>query len=401
MINGVSKYDPGSGQVGSDKVGPLETFALRQAKSALGVETEESNDANDIAKFLGNLRAADGDKTAHYDVAYGNRVDFRVSHTMDLAPVYDQAEDGERLIDFRSNQIKRAEHFQNIPASKHLYFVAYNPFRDHWKKEKPQPGLALDIVKHAVLKQSAYGVKVYPPSGYRPAGNEIPDKPWSPFAWDARRQWKARYEATDNDTLNGQLDELLAWCEGQKIPVFAHCGTGEFEARKNYGIWMADPRYWAMALEKHPNLRLCLGHAGGEAYWFKVGDKKLQRWGKTVAELCRHYPNVYCEFGAMADILTPELRKNFVESLKAEMATNGNFPFEDKILYGSDFFMPSSLGGEDYLNSYLTAFTDEDLDDHAAGFFFQNAVNYLDVKRRLDDAHLPASVRKQLENLVP
>ena len=37
----------------------------------------------------------------------------------------------------------------------------------------------------------------------------------------------------------------------EDIPVFTHCGHGEFEARKGYGEYHSHPRWWQQYLEKH------------------------------------------------------------------------------------------------------------------------------------------------------
>ena len=83
------------------------------------------------------------------------------------------------------------------------------------------------------------------------------------------------------------------------IPVFAHSGHDEFEARKGYGVHHSDPKFWGRFLEAHScpgkpcPLRLCLGHAGGDDYWF--GNGEHEDWGLRAYELCTRYPDVYCE----------------------------------------------------------------------------------------------------------
>lgn len=381
-----------------------------QLRKALGLISRALN--RSAVDFLVALRTRDGDQETRFHRAFEGQVDLVVSHTMDLAPIYDQEEDGEVLIEFPTEQLDRMNAFQSEPDSKMLYFVAYNPFRG---------GGSLDIVKEAIESRGAYGVKVYPPAGYRPSGNSIPNKPFAPLTGAPERQWKRRYiepasapgkqTRLTGEELDARLCALFGYCAENDIPVFTHCHTGEFEARAGYGVCMANPRWWRPILEKFPRLRVCFGHAGGEDFWFGSnrltaadgGDPQVERyssWGRMVFELCVTYENVYCEFGALDEPLTPRGRDRFT-ALLSELIQHppigATYDFASKVCYGSDWFMPSAATDRrDALASWRTIFASAPLLPFHRAFFAGNAWGYLNASMRRGDARLPDSVRSSL-----
>ena len=318
-----------------------------------------------------------------------------VSHMMDLGPVYNQCPDGRSLLDFESQQVRRMEHFQAQPDSGLIYFVAYNPYRDFLTNCPPTD--SLDLVRRAILEHGARGVKIYPPSGYRPAGNDIRPRPVGLFEKQPKRQWDARYARLGNNpnhTLDQQLERLLEWCIAQDVPVFVHCGHQEFEARRGYGAHHADSLFWQQFLESHSTpgqpctLRLCLGHAGGDEFWHDSRQNAYSEWGRRVYELCTRYPNVYCEITtdvAMTReegraILVERLARLFDESARASQApelTGVRHPFSQKLMYGTDWYLPDQGRPAAVLLGTQKAFLHERLRAHYADYFSANARRYL------------------------
>jgi hypothetical protein len=324
---------------------------------------------------------------------------------MDLGPVYDQPPSDGVLYDFASEQLSRMEHFHKQPGAGMLYFVAYNPYRDHWRGG--QEGDALRLVQSAIAR-GAWGVKVYPPSGYRAACNQVKTQPNPLGTHYPKLQWQARYgglKKPADQALNQKLEALLEWCRRHDVPVFAHCGTGEFEARKGYGLYHSDPKFWSHYLATHPEpdgspcrLRLWLG--GGEH----------ADWGKLVYDLCVTYPNVYCEITTHGDLTNKNRQAFFVEriaqcfekSAQAEEKSPKRYPFSGKLMYGTDWFLPDTAERKQVLNAVQTAFLHERLRPHYADYFYGNALRYLKVADRLADerSKVPADLRSRLQNLL-
>ena len=329
---------------------------------------------------------------AHKGVAMQGQPHF-VSHMMDLPPVYNQPEDGTCLLHFPTQQIQRMKHFKKAAGGRMEYFVAYNPYREHWRGGRE--GDSLRIVKDAIKNHGATGVKIYPPSGYRAAGNQIKLRQHVLNKYPGQ-QWDARYGPWKdaNTELNRRLNELLEWCCTNDVPVFTHCGTGEFEARKGYSIWHADPKYWNQWMEAYTKrtgrlcpLRLCLGHAGGDTYWF--GGRKFVEWGDIVHQMCTTYPNVYCEVSAHADMINEDARAYYVSRLNNLFKASANLrtsrgetlAFSKKLLFGTDWYLPHQAPHQDIVKAAQTIFLHPSLKPHYRDYFHNNARRYLGSAR--------------------
>ncbi len=394
---------------------PQERFAVRLAGHMMGMdEALETPDSKKdplrfLVRFLWLLTQSDAEMTKYFHYEFRNtpgRISLQVSHMMDLGPVYNQPAEGTTLLDFDRKQVRRMEAFQARPGSGLVYFVAYNPYRDYLPGG--QPGDALRLVQTAVKKHGARGVKFYPPSGYRPAGNSIFSPPSGPRSRAARAQWDARYlglgdAAGRNQALDRNVEELLLWCIAEDVPVFVHSGTGEFEARKGYGLYHSNPKFWRQFLEAHPQrnrdgtispcrLRLCLGHAGGGDFWF--GETKHPDWGEDVYDLCREFPNVYCEITTHSDLTDPDRQAYFVDTVSrlikgthpaASPKPKHRFParydFGKKLLYGTDWYLPDSAERRDVLIATEQAFLHQGLVKYYQEYFGRNARRYLKLAR--------------------
>ena len=317
-----------------------------------------------------------------------------VSHMMDLAPVYDQIPDGQTLLDLPSQQVRRMEYFQGASSSNLLYFVAYCPYRI----PNAMPSGGLEVVRDAILQHHARGVKFYPPSGYRPADNHVRPRPYTLSTTAPGRQWDRRYTAFGPDkdvALEAEVNRMLEWCMDQDIPVFVHSGYGQFEARKGYGEYHSNPKFWRQFLEKHScpgkpcTLRLCLGHAGGEDFWFGTGTHA--DWGQCVFDLCTHYPNVYCEITTSEKMVMAKSQAYFVEQMtrlfKESNASamsadplHPRYPFCKKLMYGTDWYLPSQGEPSAVLLSTQRAFLSCGLRDAYADYFSGNASRFLKLE---------------------
>lgn len=408
----------------ADRMNMQERIAVMTATRMMGMDDRlkgqnKTNALRAAVRFLWFLTQSDAEMTRLFGLQYEGApmraTPLLVSHMMDLAPVYNQEPNGE-LLDFAKQQVKRMEIFQNRPDSHMLYFAAYTPYRDYWMGGKP--GDALNLVRSAVEEHGAWGVKVYPPSGYRPAGNVIKRRPTGIRARIAGQQWDARYGPLGDDrdaALNQRLTTFLLWCIENDVPVFVHSGTGEFEARKGYGGYHSDPRFWREFLDNNPSadgspcrLRLCLGHAGGEDFWF--GGTKYSEWGKQVYEMCRRFPNVYSEITTHANFVDTNKQAFFVDRLAnlfddSRRDDNGkpySFSFSKKLIYGTDWYLPDAAERDQVLLATQRAFLHGKLRGHYKDYFFGNALRYLNAKTRLDDKRrpVPAAVQNRLEQVL-
>lgn len=268
---------------------------------------------------------------------------------------------------YEKKQIKRMAKIAKSNNGRILGFVATHPKRRNTYKT---------VLRG--LRSGNIGVKIYPPLGYTPD-------------FDNKRQRK-----------------IFKHCEDYQIPLLTHCTPVGFEARKCYGL-KADPQNWENVLEKCRKLPLCLGHAGGGFFKFdcKKNETKhifygwlaptsaewdQENYAQKVVELCLNYPNVYCDFSHLHQILdvgkkVPGEIRDKTELTTFKIVQNrlisilSNHPeFGKKIMYGSDWHMVKMLNRTDsFLESFQTIFSHDELKEYSDDFFYKNALRWLNI----------------------
>jgi predicted TIM-barrel fold metal-dependent hydrolase len=346
--------------------------------------------------FALHLMAGEPEMVRSYMQSENAQVDFFVHMMMNMAPSFRMDSEKEpHIYDFAGDQLARANAVDKAAGGHAMHFVAWNPFdsKDNfdWKKTNPK---ALQIIKKG-LSTGAKGVKFYPPMGYRPAENGrlgFPKPPSASRTPLALEQWKNRYQAEGwtPDALDKLNDKLFAYCEDNDIPIFVHTHHGDMRADggddPNYGE-LAHPSFWTGVLDKHKKLRLCFGHSGGPEYWIGMTEKPFGKplkdftqWGAEVEKFCLKYPNVYCEVGIHAQVANPALGARFAArmlQLAKLKCADGRHCFADKIMYGSDWFMPILEPPKTYLESFIRIYRTQALSPLYDRFFSKNAMAYL------------------------
>jgi len=262
---------------------------------------------------------------------------------------------------FFPRQVENMQNLQRLHPNEVFGFCAFDPRR---------PGDWLTRCEDAIQK-GFIGFKFYPPLGYKPSGD------------------KADVQAITN--------EFFDFCVAGDYPLFTHCTPEGFQTHLKEGR-NAHPNGWKTVLEtpKWNNLRLCLGHAGGEAS--KTHDtnspgweaKNLGEWrapdnfARIVTELCTTYPNVYCEVANMYPMLNPDNGAVFVANLeRARTAATGDgrpYDLMDKIGYGTDWHMPDMVDNtRRYCEIFLNIMNRPEYVQFIDKFFWQNAYRFMRV----------------------
>jgi len=231
-------------------------------------------------------------------------------------------------------------------------FFAYDP------RSRP-----VDAVIKAIENDGFVGVKLYPPMGFKPCGN-------------------------DDSVVEANLEDLYAYCTADSempIPITAHCSwsDGVYSNRslpgvrryKEYYRDMAHPWHWEKVLARHGNLKLNLAHFGGAGEWEqralsgpRAATEKM--WVETILRLMRDYGQVYTDLsfhGILATKNRETYRKTLLEAIRG---------VEDRVLLGSDWYMSAiQCDLTDYWRNFAAAFPD--LFDIMTG---ENAVRFLQSK---------------------
>ena len=220
-----------------------------------------------------------------------------------------------------------------------LPFIAADPRRIQQCKDKKDPNDAHGIryITDALENNGFWGVKIYPPLGYKAS--------------------------------HINLSPLYEYCERNHTPVTAHCLLGggysneqvpeQFSTEKDkrtYWREMAHPKYWRQVLDDFPELKLNLGHFGGDIYegpldflWEEQNQISIEReWREAVVTLMEDFDNVYADISFHEPIFYDSQKyfadlKNYMDAEK----------LGKKILFGSDWWVNRVLLSE---TQYITHF---------------------------------------------
>ncbi|WP_408602135.1 amidohydrolase family protein [Pseudomonas sp. PLMAX] len=264
---------------------------------------------------------------------------------------------------FFPTQVEFMQNLQRKHPNQVYGFCAFDPRRPGDWRKRCQDAIAKGFI----------GFKFYPPLGYKPFGDE------------------AGVQAVTN--------EFFDFCVEGDIPIFTHCTPQGFQTHLKEGK-NAHPNNWKSVLEtpKWNNLRLCLGHAGGEdvltddinsAGWMAADDNEwiaTDNFARIVTELCTNYPNVYCEVANMFPMLNKNNGATFVSNLeraRKAAATDGRpYDLMDKIAYGTDWHMPDMVDNtRRYFEVFLNIMNREEYRPHIDKFFWENSYNYMKVTK--------------------
>lgn len=255
---------------------------------------------------------------------------------------------------FHPTQVDRMARLAAGSGGRIAGFAAFDPRNHDWQAR----------CDHA-RQRGMIGFKFYPAMGYRPHCDGDPQ-------------------------VAARIDAFLGYCLARDVPVFAHCTPEGFQTRERLGYY-ADPEHWRAALQSRPGLRLCLGHGGGgnvrrtpNADSRGWGARNASEWNDAgnyasrVVALCREYPNVYCELGYLLEMFEDDGRGRVMDCLQLAMEGEGEHPFLQKVIYGSDWHMPS-MGDRtrEYYESFLRVFADPRFSQGVDDFFWRNGYRFL------------------------
>jgi predicted TIM-barrel fold metal-dependent hydrolase len=288
-----------------------------------------------------------------------------VHHMMDMDLHYLH---GRSRFEFVEQQVTRLQRLAAHHPGRLRTFVAYCPIRRD----------AVDVVSRALTDRGCVGVKFYPPSGYKPIDNADGD-----IFGDATA-----------DEVNRRNLSLFRLCAKLDVPVFTHCSPGGMERVRGKTGRYSDPAHWrqVLSVDGLGTLRLCLGHAGGDAGWTAPhsahGDTEWEgSWGNAVVSLCTQYPHVYCEFGHFDSVFDEEERSKLRRRLERVIAAHGD-SFGRKMMFGADWHLLSRVSHHrDFARVWRALMRSSNiLAPYERAFFRDNARDYLKTGASTDRA---------------
>jgi predicted TIM-barrel fold metal-dependent hydrolase len=201
---------------------------------------------------------------------------------------------------------------------------------------------SLDFVRQAVEHGGYVGVKIYPPAGYLPLGNDS-----GPFPQQGER-------------LDAALRSLYAYCVAMDVPILAHANASNGFA-EGYDDF-AGPDGWRLVLEEFGDLRVCFGHFG---HLHKVGEDAANpaegAWVQGFVRLIDDYPNVYADVGNSKFPVLAEYRDRYLKLLGWMLGTHAPTQKQSdrraRVMFGTDWWMNAMSPAHDtYLLEFVQYF---------------------------------------------
>jgi|GEM_PF-1894026 len=290
-------------------------------------------------------------------------------------------------------------------------YVPFNPWRYVVDRDRMgldgKPITVLHDVKRAVGEQGFVGVKLYPPCGFLPVGNDhLHDYATGGFG----------------AKLDAGLEELFTWCEQDKVPILTHASLGN--AFFKDAAWRGAPWSWRHVLERHRTLQLCFGHFGNLEGVLGTSDAvSCVAWADAFADLMVEYDNVYADISdsdaAQSDAKGRlDYQDRFLFWLCRRLADKDSGPkLAQRLLYGSDWWMGMIAGMdkeffnriEEMVTVQMKPYADTTKGAKGAfvrGFFGENALRFLgirgdDGKVRTEDKSTAQRLRKRYDQVKP
>jgi hypothetical protein len=236
--------------------------------------------------------------------------------------------------------------------------VAYNPWTDI-----NQDGAGLRRVISAYEQGDFVAVKIYPPTGFRPAGN----------ATIPATTKKSRPVLKD---LDDTLKRFFAECAARKIPVMAHTAhsNGRDAAHDEFG----GPAGWNAllidAIRTAPAPIINLGHFGGG---------RGSNWTQEFAQLMAGKPDValYGDLGYWEELMCPKSPDDVCEGARhrlkeaIDVSIPGSSNVSARTMFATDWLMLSQVKQwPDYPAKMLESLETIANDDQIANIFGLNAI---------------------------
>ncbi len=265
-----------------------------------------------------------------------------------------------------------------------LPFAPFCPLRAALEREDDPQADPLRHIKRAVLELGFLGVKLYPPMGFRPIGN------------DSSLSWVPRKPEGGAVVLDQELEALYRWCIENEVPLKAHANNS-IAAGPNTGRF-ADPAGWQVLMRdrRFGDLQLNLAHFGGfnesepRRLFTSPGD-----WEETLAEMVGEFPNLYFDLGYWTEAAQGEGDQRTRVIAQTRALLDRSPLMIERMMYGSDWSMIGREPGHPaYLAGILASLEELGLDSaQTEKVMGGNAARYLGLDRggkqraRLDVAY--------------
>ena len=252
-------------------------------------------------------------------------------------------------------------------------YVAFCPLRQvlH-QRSRDASESPLQIVERALETEGFLGVKLYPPMGFRAAGNKTRAQNGPGFSREVLRlvfgsvpESEVRARTLELGTaLDEALDALYGVCERLRAPIMAHGGNSVGAGAETGEL--ADPYYWRPVFDRPAAPAVMLAHFGGFGYQTADPDWPSptpppgrvpfdHTWEAWLARYIKAHPAapVFADISMFTEVLPSagqHVRDSFTR-LRDEFPT-----IEDHLVFGTDWVMLAQAKGVSRYDRSVAAF---------------------------------------------
>jgi predicted TIM-barrel fold metal-dependent hydrolase len=320
------------------------------------------------------------DYLAEYSSSKKRKVDLIVAHLVDYDWPIARGNETQTSI---PDQITVMSKISALTLGRVHCFAPFDPFKQIAFDMGRAPYSPFDLVQDAVLNQGFIGVKLYPPMGFLPYGNNA--EPTS--FWTGGKLPPELLTSDLGVRLDKALGQLYAWCSANEVPIMAH--TAPSNSPTTHVRTFTSPDAWKVTLQCFPKLRINFGHFG-ETDEVKSGIERALKF----SELMDAGPGsfTYADSAYFADVVTrPNALLPRIRELLRRTSKKGDAALGQRLMYGTDWEMIIIEGREtnDYLVNFERLFSDLQKDGGSGAegnlsnnFFGNNAAKYLGLHQR-------------------
>jgi len=331
------------------------------------------------------------DYVTEYSASPTRKIDIMITQIID----YDWPLGDQHTPSSLRDQVRVMERIMKLTNGRVLNFAPFCPFKQvaYGRGYRNEDGSAVDnpiaIVQDAVLNRGHIGVKIYPPMGFLPYGNESLQRRY-PTYWNDKTPVRPPLpDANLGRDLDEALDLLYSWCRANDVPVMAHTSPGNV-ADCRYLTDIMVPESWAEAVHKYPGLRVNFAHFGHTDIVANAGHNATVLMGYMSEGRDSDGRHLYADSAYFAEVLTERQQvEDQLRTLFRNTAHKGHAALSHRLMYGTDWEMVIMEGGTTaYLDLFGNILGDLAQDstisprhDLADRFFGLNAAGYLGLRK--------------------
>ncbi|MGU3418530.1 amidohydrolase family protein [Methylobacterium sp. D54C] len=326
------------------------------------------------------------DYLQEYSTGRDRKIDLMIAHLVDYD--WPLGQSAGTITSF-PDQFAVMERISILTGGRIHYFAPFCPFRESAFRLGLSTTSSLALVKEAIGRRGAVGVKLYPPMGFAPLGNARKENEGT---WTGSVPLDSRLQRADiGQLLDESLASLYEWCRAEQVPIMAHTSPTNL-ASANYEK-LLDARWWELALNTYRGLQINFGHFGQTNPSESADSLTREMQFASLMSAAPGSPGqfAFADSAYFADILSQPvaLREN-LRTIFRRTAGKGNAALAQRLMYGTDWeiVLIEGTAQKAYLSKFQAVINELSKDPNlgvtgrlSENFFGRNAARFLGLSK--------------------